>query len=881
MPLKSIGLRLRALFSKADREFDEEIRFHLDRETERHVAAGRTPDEGRRLALKAFGGVEATKELRRDGWGVRWLDDTLRDARYAIRSLARNPVLACTAILTLALGIGASTAIFSALNAVVLRPLPFPQPDRLVMVWEENREKAWYQQVAAPANVLDWRDGVPAFADVAAYEEFDDTVTLTGMGEPRLLSKAVVMGNLFAVLGVGAQQGRTLTDQETWRTSRRVAVISDRLWRTDLGTDPGTVGRNIILDGQPTEVVGIMPPSFGFPSRDVDVWMPFAWDPAQRTAVSFRRAHWARVVARLAPGVTHDDARPQLDAVMARLQQEYPETNTGAGAGLTPLHAFLTRESRGPIAILMAAVALVLLMACANVGNLLLVRAAGRDREAALRLSLGAGRPRLVRQALTESLVLSAIGGLAGLGLGWLGTRAFDLLRPSTLVHLGDVRLDWRVLVYVVAASTLSGIIFGAAPALWSGRRRPAEVLKDTGRGSTSHRASQWASGLVIVEVATALLLASGAGLLIRSFVALQQVDPGFDAEGVLVVALNPRGERYDTDEKIRLFYRELLTRARALPGVQDASGVTELPLTGNGWTSDFTVAGRSPDDYGVEVSHREVMPDYFRTMRVPVIRGREFTAQDTAGGLPVVLINETLARRYFPDDDAIGQQVAFTRTPTDTSSWKTIVGIVADERQTSLGNEAPAQFTAPFEQDPSGSVQLVLRVDGSPAALAPDVRTMVARIDSDLPITEMRTMNDVRAASLERERFLLALLLMFAGVGFLLASIGVYGVMAQFARGRTREMGIRLALGASARDVRRLVLVRGLRLASIGLAIGLVTALFATEALRAFLFDVEPTDPLTFTTVAALLLATAMLATWLPALRASHTDPAATMREE
>jgi putative ABC transport system permease protein len=444
------------------------------------------------------------------------------------------------------------------------------------------------------------------------------------------------------------------------------------------------------------------------------------------------------------------------------------------------------------------------------------------------------------------------------------------------------VRMDWAVLGYVVAITTLSGMLLGVAPAAWSARRTPAEVLKEGGRsGSDARRMRRWGQALVIGEVAIALLLSVGAGLLVRTFYELTQVNPGFDARGVLTVALGASGPRYDSDEKVQAFYADVLRRVRALPGVTDAAATAELPLTDWGWTSQFSVAGRAPGEYGNEVAHREVTPGYFRTMRVPVIRGRAFTQQDAAKAPRVVLINEALARQFFAGQDPIGQRVTFDKSPDSTSVWRTIVGVVGDERQTSLGTETKIQFMTPFAQETRQEMTLVIRTPGDPSTLAPAVRRIVSAVDPGLAIASVRTMADVRSASLARQRFLMMMLLVFAGVGIALAVVGVYGVMAQYARGRSREMGIRLALGAQRVQVRWLVVRRGMWLVGAGLAAGIGVALAATRFMQAFLFDVTPVDPVTFVAVPLLLLLTAAAATWLPALRASRADPVATLREE
>jgi predicted permease len=881
--LKRVTIWLRATLAKpaAERDLDDEIRLHLDLETEKNIRAGMTPEEARRQARIAFGGIEATKEAHREARGVSWLEDGVADVRYALRAFRHSPVLATAAVVTLAVGIGANTAIFSAVNAVMLRPLPFANADRLVSLGEDNPEFHWHHGQVAPANMLDWKDQVPAFADVAAYVDYTTTTTLTGEGEPQLLRSAQVTGNFFSVLGVDARLGRTLRPEETWQPSALVEVISDRLWRDEFGADPGIVGRSIELSGHRGEVIGVMPPGFAFPNENVDVWFPVGWNPDDRAKTYFRRAHWLGAVARLKPGVSLPEADAQFQAVVRRLQREYPATNRVMGADMMRLHDAMIGDARRPLLVLLGAVTLVLLIACANVGNLLLVHAAGHEREAALRLALGAGRGRLVRQALTESLVLAVLGGAVGALLGVWGTRVLMALRPPNLLRVHDLGVDWAVLGYVSLLALATGLLFGVAPAVWSGRRLPAEALKEGGRaGSRSSRVRRWGDTLVVAEVALALMLTVGAGLLVRSFRQLERVPPGFDGKGVLTVTAALPGARYDTPEKVLGFWSEIVRRARALPGVSAAAVTSNLPLTPSGWTSGFSIAGRTAD-IAADVVHREVGPGYFATMRVPLLRGRTFTDADRGDAPLVVVINKSFARKYFPSEDPVGHRIAFDRVPDSTSFWRTIVGVVGDEHQTSLTQEPRIEVIAPVVQDVRQGMTLLLRTAGDPAGLAPAARRLVAELDPKLAIASVATMEEVQSRSLATQRFLMTLLLAFAGVGLLLAVIGVYGVIAQVAKGRTREMGIRIALGAKTADVRWLVVRHGLRLAAAGLAIGLTGALLGTRAMRVLLYAVTPGDPVTFLTVPALLIVTAAAASWLPAARASRADPVTALRIE
>ena len=882
--IKGLAARVRAMFSPRSTEqaLDEEIQFHIDQETEKNVRLGMSREVARREALVQFGGLTQAREAHHDVYAARPLEELVADARYTVRTMRRTPALAGAAILTLALGVGANTAIFSAVNAVILRPLPFSNPDQLYMLWEENPERGWYKQVAAPANMLDWKEQVAAFRGVMAYSDAFGSSTLTDGGEPTTVLPVQATGDFFSVLGARAALGRGFTDAETWQTGQRIAVLSHHLWRDRFGSDPKIIGRTIQLDGAPVQVVGVMPASFAFPSEKADLWQPLGWSPDRRARVSFRRAHYLNVIARVKPDVTPEIANAQLQAVVKRLQNDYPQTNKLMGAGMTPLHEFLVGDTRLPLLVLLGAVGLLLLIACANVGNLMLVKAAGQEREAALRLALGAGRRRLIRQALTESLVMSLVGGLAGVALGWWGTRALQAIQPQGMLRVSQFDFDWVVLGYVLAITTVSGVLFGIAPALWASRRLPLDALKGGGRGgSDSRRIRHWGERLVIGEVALALMLSVGAGLLVRSLMQLQNVDPGFDPNGVLTARLALPESKYDTGEKVLTFFTRLEERLRATPGVQSVGGVSQLALDNSGYSSDFIVEGWPAGKYGNEVVHRRVTPQYFKTMKTAVIAGRDFTPDDRANGPPVVIINEALARKHFGAEDPIGKRIVFDRNPDSTSVWNTIVGVVKSQHQTKLSLEPSIEVFEPLSQSPTNGMFMVLRTSGDPASLGPALRRTVAELDRSLALESIRTMNAVRSVSLARERFVTTLLFLFASVGLALAVVGVYGVMAQMARRRVREMGIRLALGAQANDVRWMVVRNGLRLVVLGLVIGTAGALVATRAMQALLFGVATRDPLTFLSVPVVLVLTALLATWIPATFASRADPATALRAE
>ncbi len=868
----------------ADRELEEELRFHMDMDVEARMRGGLSAGEARRTAERAFGGVDRFREETRDARGVRPLSDFAQDVRYALRTLRRSPGFTLAAVLALGLGIGANTTIFSAVNAVVLRPLPFPQPGRLFMLWEENPEKNWYKQVVAPANMLDWRERVRAFQDVAGYTLLGRTV-LSGYGEPQVLELSQVTGNFFSVLGVQPQLGRAFQPEETWQTDERVVVISHHLWTQNFAGAAGILNNTIKLDGVDYRVVGVMPQRFAFPAADVDVWLPTQWPAQNRQEVWFRRAHWLSVIARLQPGVSGVDANAQLQTVVEQLKVEYPATNRVMGAGLTPLHEFLIGDTRKPLLVLLAAVVLLLLIGCANVGNLLLVKAAGRQRELAVRSALGAGRLRLVRQMMTESLVLSLLGGAVGLLIGILGTRYLIGLQPQGLLPDTSFAVDLRVLTFVTLISLACGLIFGSVPALWTQRASSVVTLKEGGRsGKLGRSARALASTLVVAEVALALLLVIGAGLLVRSFQQLLRVDPGFDARGVLAVSINLSAAKYDSGDRIQAFFESLLTRAAALPGVQQVAGTNALPLAGNGYTSDFVIAGRGPDEVGTEVIHRSITPEYMRTMRVPLRRGRGFTDADRNPGERVVMINDVLARKFFPASDPVGQRIAFDRVPDANTTWYTIVGVAGSERQRGVAREPQIEALHPFAQARSTNreqLSVVLRTSADPLGQLPALKSLLHELDPNVPIAEARSMEKVRAESVARERFLMVLLLLFAGVALVLAVIGIHGVTAQFMRQRTQEIGVRLALGAEPTAVLRMMVGQGAVLVGGGIALGVAIALITTRAMTGLLFQVKPVDPVTFVGVATTLALAGLVAIWLPSRRASRQDPLSALRPD
>jgi putative ABC transport system permease protein len=884
--LKAVRMWLRALVGRSatEHDLDDEVRFHLEQQTRLYAQQGFTREEAERRARLDFGSIDNAKEQHRDGRGTRSLEDVLGDIRYAMRSLWRDRALAVAGVATLALGIGATTAVFSAVNAVMLRDLPFRDSERLVALWEENTDRNWYKNVAAPANYLDWRERLKSFEGIAGYSDYSSTVTLLGQGEPVLLNAAFTTGNFLSVLGVVPQLGAGFDPGDDWDRGQRPALISARVWHAYFRSDPSVIGKSVSFGGtRPWQIVGVMPEGFAFPAPTVDIWLPTLWPATNRQQVWFRRAHWMRVVGRLKPGVSVDAANAEMQVLVRQLEKEYPATNTRMYGGMTPIHEWVVGNSKRPLLVLLSAAGVLLLIACANVGNLLLVHAAGRARDVSLRFALGASRQRVAQQTITESLVLSSIGGLAGFAIGWMGARALLALQPAGMLPVTEISVDYRVLGFTIGLTTISGLLFGLAPALIATKQSPADALNASSRTVAGGKVRRWGRQLVVAEVALAVMLMVGAGLLLRSYRNVSNVQPGFDPQGVLTVSLGIPASRYDSAAKVMNFYSTLLERVRALPGVERVAAVRQLPATTSAWSSSIAVKGRPPMQVAYSILHREVQDDYFRTMRVPLIRGRTFEASDGPDAPPVVVINEALARQFFANEDPIGPQICNDLVPDSTSTWRTIVGVVGNEHQGSLVKPAEPEVFAPFAQDWTRAMSLVIRAAGGrdPVSLATPVRRVVRDLDSLLAINSIRPMTEVHAAAMARERFISILMLVFAVTGVALALVGVFGVLAQLVQARWRELGIRLALGAQRSDVRRLVVGSGLRLLAIGIAAGLVVALGATRVLTSLLYQVSATDAVTYAGVALLITAVGLLAAWIPAWRASSANPAVTLRAE
>jgi putative ABC transport system permease protein len=889
--LRILSAGLSSIFHRQrdQRELDEELRGFLDMASEEKIKNGLTQSEARRSIHLDFGNIDFAKEAV---WSARWeshLDSFLRDLRFSLRMLRKNPGFTAIVILTLGLGIGANTAIFSVVHTVLLKALPYPEADRLVMVYE-NVHLPNYQNsrnLVSPGNFADWIAQNSAFQSMAAYR--NRSFNLTGMGEPLRVEGELASAGFFETLQTRAALGRVFTPEEDRPGNSHVVVLSDALWKDHFGSDPRVLGQKILLDGEAYEIVGIMPPGFHFPDPGDQLWAPLALTDSD---LHNHGSHFLAVFARLKPDVSLVQAQSGMNLIAHRLTQLYPDSNADQTVNTIPLREDIAGPVRPALLVLLGAVALVLLIVCANISNLLLARASVRHREIAMRLALGAGRARLARQLLTETAVMAMFGGALGLLLAHWGVKLIKLFGATNLPRTEEFTLSLPVLLFSLAISVAAGLLFGVAPLLQSLRGNLQGTLKSGSRESAAPSRSRTRSLLVVLETALSFIVVISAGLLVRSFLRIEQIQLGFQPQGVVSFRVIPRGEKYSQASQRTAFYQHAAERLRALPGVQSVAAVSFIPLTLAKASKGFTIENRPPSSPGQlpMAGYNMVTPEYFRTMHIAVLQGRDFSWSDSPQSEPVAIINEAMAKRYWPAELALGKRF-HEGSPDDKLPWMTIVGVVTDVREFSPTVEpAPtmylpvAQFPRPgTSDDPLRAPILrdwVIRTTTDTTALvASNLRSAIWQVDKDLPVTRIRTMEEVRSVSLASHRLNLLLFAIFAALALALATLGTYGVLAYSVAQRTSEIGIRLALGASRKTVLSLVIKEGMRLAAFGIALGLVAAIALTRLMAGMIYGISSTDPLTFFSVAALLAVVAIAACYLPARNAMRIDPINALR--
>jgi len=797
--------------------------------------------------------------------------DVLRDARYALRQLTRTPGFTAIGILTLALGIGATSAMFSVINGVLLRPLPFPEPDRLVRVYEIVPQYGRFS--VAPASFLDWRQQNTVFERIAGF--YENSATLIGAGGPEHVNNALVSWDLFELLRVQPILGRGFAAEEDAPGKNQVVVLSHAMWQQRFGADPAVLGRSVTLSGTPSTVIGIMPPGFYFPTREAEYWTPMAFNPAKAP----RGGHFLGVVARLKPDMGLQPAEAEMKTIAERLAKQYPESSANESAEVIPMHEQITGDVRPALLTLLAAVGVVVLIACANVANLLLVRASVREKEIGIRAALGAGRRRLVRQMLVESLLLAFAGGALGLALAYAAIPAIRTFSAGSIPRVADISIDGTVLLFALAVSLVTGVIFGLAPAWQVSRAGVAGVLKEGGRSSATVGGRWVRSGLLVAEVALSIVLLVGATLLLRSFDRLTSVDPGFRPERVLAFRVSLPNASYPKDPNRIAFFDALLQKLAGVPEIRAAGIVQTLPMRGS-FVLSFTVQGRPAPKPGETPSahHRAVSPDYFRALGIPLLRGRPFTDGDVEKSPMVAVVDEEFARQHFPNEDPIGRGLDIGN---GTDGFYQIVGVAGKVRQEGLdANPSPTMYV-PFRQDAYSSMWVVARTDGDPLQLTSAARRAVRDVDAALPAYSVSALETIVTESVAPRRFSMLLLGLFAVIALFLAAVGLYGVVSYTVSQRTQEIGVRMAVGAQRGDVVRLIVGGGMKLALAGIAIGLVAAAGLSRMLQTMLFEVAPSDPASYAATALVLLTVAAFACYVPARRAMRVDPIVALRAE
>jgi putative ABC transport system permease protein len=880
--LNDLLFRLRALFRRktVEAELDDELRFHFDFTVQKYEASGLTREEALRRVRLEFGGIGQVKEECREARGVHFMEELFQDVRYGLRMLRKSPGFTAVALLTLALGIGANTAIFSVVYGVLLRPMPYKDAGGLVVL-NETTPRVGQVSVSYP-NFLDWRSGNRSFSQMAAVANV--SFNLAGVDQPENIMGEAVPPYFLSMLGVRPILGRDFDASEEKAGTAPVVLLSYQLWQSHLGGGPGVLGHTINLDGKSFTIIGVLPPDFVSIDK-TDIMIPIGvWLTGNSDANNRGDRGDMSVIARLAPGVSLRQARAEMDAIAARLAAAYPIANDQFGAVLRPIREVFVGDIQPAILVLFGAVIFVLLIACANVANLFLMRGASRTREIALRIALGATRGRIVRQMLAESLVLAFFGGLLGVAISIAGIRGLAQLIPTGGMAGAAVNLNGAVLLFAAAAVVVSSFMFGLVPAMNLTKPEVQSELKEGGRAVSAGAGQNRLRGLLAVaEVAVALILLVGAGLMMKSLYRLMSVDPGFQTNRLLTMEMDLRTAQYAKDPAVLNFWRQVLDRVRVLPGVEAAALGTVVPLTDSHSRSDITIEGMAlpkPGSFPHPDRH-SVSPGYLRALGVPLLRGREFTDADQQNSPLVGMVNAAIARQFFPNQDVLGKRFMFGHPSTDPPKWITIVGVTADTKLYGLANPARLEVYVPLRQSVSSDMNLIVKSAADPGALTSSIRGAIASIDKDQPIFAIATMQELVKSSVSTRRITLILLGLFSALALVLAAIGIYGVISYSVAQRTHEIGIRMALGADGGGVLRMILAQGVKIAGAGVVIGLGASFGLTRLMTKLLFSVSAADPTTFAAVAIVLVLVALLACYIPARRALRVDPIIALRYE
>lgn len=881
--LRVIRRRIHSLlhYSGCDADLQHEIEIHIQQLTKEAIAAGMTETEARAKALREFGPIEQTKEMCRETRRVSWIQDLTQDFRYGVRMLRESPGFSAVALLTLALGIGANTAIFSIVDAVLLRSFPYPDPNQLVVLFNVPLKQQDALSSISYRDFTHLREQNGAFSEMAGNTFHD--LTLTGAGEPFIVNTADVTPEIFPLLNANPLAGRTLLPEDGKQGAPAVAVLSENLWRSRFGSNPNLVGQSITLDMRSFTVVGILPASFRYPdgAPRQDVWISVMQDPLFGPLTSQPRVRLLGVIGRLKPGITVTEAQAEMNALGARLAKEFPGEDSGFTIRIQPYRQAVVGNVKPALLILLSAVFLVLLMACANIANLLLSQATSRGREIAVRIALGASRARIVRQLLTESALLGLLGGLAGVLLAVCAVRGLQPLLPPDVVQISSIHVGVPVLVFALFLSLAAAVAFGLGPALLATPSKLQINIKEGGERTGQRSGEHIRSFLAIAEISLAMVLLVAAALLIRSFALVTSVNPGFDPLNVTEAEVSLPQFQYSTPHQWTAFSNELLARLHGQPGMHDSAVAAPLPMDRQGQaTFEFSIVGNPPLPPGksITANYATVSPGYFHVMRIPLLRGRFFSEQDSPSNPNVAIISETLGQRYFPNQDPIGRHMRFG-FPPNSNVPREIVGIVGDVRDVALSQKPGPAMYVPFAQAPLYGGEVVVRSSLSVPSVAAAIRQAVHSIDKNLPVTDVAPFPNALGQSISRERFRTLLLGSFGALALVLAAVGIFGVISYSASQRRREIGIRMAVGAQRRDVLRLILGQGAKLALLGLGIGVVLSLMLTRLMSSLLYSVSATDPVTFGTVAIVLLSVAVAACYIPARRATRVDPMVTLR--